>query len=225
VTVSEPDMDPILVAKPIPLDLPERPAPPFLFRRGLKFVAARAFRDAMEVGPALCCPPSAHVPGPPGSPVGVADDPAKATRLLVDRARPSHHLLGCLDLPSQGGREPLSLGPRSFLFLPFGRTQAVDPARGGGKGDPMATPRRLDAEGDREMRLAGAGGPRKTTLLASARKSSVARWAMVWRLTLVWTVKSKSSTVLTAGKWAALTRAAPPWPADGVLRLRLRPRW
>ena len=34
-------------------------------------------------------------------------------------------------------------------------------------------------------------------LVASARKSSWARWAMSWRLTEVWTVKSKSSRVLT----------------------------
>ena len=34
---------------------------------------------------------------------------------------------------------------------------------------------------------------------------------MTWRLTLVWTVKSKSSRVLIAGNRAALTRAEPPW--------------
>ena len=34
---------------------------------------------------------------------------------------------------------------------------------------------------------------------------------MVVRLTLVWTVKSKSSMVFVAGKRAALTRAEPPW--------------
>ena len=34
---------------------------------------------------------------------------------------------------------------------------------------------------------------------------------MTSRFTLVWTLKSKSSIVLTAGKRAALTRASPPW--------------
>jgi hypothetical protein len=46
---------------------------------------------------------------------------------------------------------------------------------------------------------------------ASARKSNWARWAMVVRFTEVCTRKSKSSMVLTPGKRAAFTRAAPPW--------------
>jgi transposase len=53
--------------------------------------------------------------------------------------------------------------------------------------------------------------PRALRVSASAGKSSWATWLMTWRLTLVWTVKSKSSRVFVAGNRAALTQAVPPW--------------
>jgi hypothetical protein len=57
----------------------------------------------------------------------------------------------------------------------LGRPEAIDPALRGGTSDPMTTPCILDAESDREVSPAGGGRPRKTTFLASARKSRVAR--------------------------------------------------
>ena len=56
------------------------------------------------------------------------------------------------------------------------------------------------------------GGPSSTTFLRLSQEvelGEVRRRAA--RLTLAWTVKSKSSSVLLAGKRAALTRAWPPW--------------
>jgi hypothetical protein len=70
----------------------------------------------------------------------------------------------------------------------------------GRKRDPVPAPARLDPNAIDRWVLPVPGGPRNTTLLASVRKSSWARWAIVWRLTERWKVKSKSSRRLDLGE-------------------------
>ena len=75
------------------------------------------------------------------------------------------------------------------------------------------------AERDRQVRLARAGRPEQHHVLAAGRKSSWPRCSTTCFLTERWKVKSNSSSVLRAGKRAALMRFSPPW----VCRAR-RPR-
>jgi excisionase family DNA binding protein len=53
-------------------------------------------------------------------------------------------------------------------------------------------------------------GPSRTTLSRAWRKSSWPRCSTTWRRTERWKVKSNSSSVLRAGKRAALMRLSPP---------------
>src|SRR5215218_2138612 len=55
------------------------------------------------------------------------------------------------------------------------------------------------------------GGPSRTTFSRACRKSSWPRCSITCFLTERWKVKSNSSSVLRAGKRAALIRDSPPW--------------
>ena len=71
----------------------------------------------------------------------------------------------------------------------------------------------------------GPGGPSRTTFSRACRKSSWPRCSTTWRLTERWKVKSNSSSVLRAGKRAALMRLSPPWLSRWRRpRLRAGPR-
>ncbi len=97
-----------------------------------------------------------------------------------------------------------------FFFEPAGASrfaESADPVLGRRERDAVAASRGVNAERDRQVRLAGPGRTKKITFFASARKSSCARCAIVCCLTERWKVKSKSSRVLTCGNRAALPSA------------------
>ena len=77
--------------------------------------------------------------------------------------------------------------------------------------DALAGEAGADREGDREVGLAGAGGPSRSTFSRPWRKSSWPRCSITVFLTERWKLKSNSSRVLRAGKRAALILASPPW--------------
>lgn len=81
---------------------------------------------------------------------------------------------------------------------------------GGGERDAVAVLAGFDPERDREMALAGPGGPIRQTLACSSIQASWARCITNGRSAEGWAVKSKSSSVLWAGNPADRVRCLAP---------------
>ena len=115
------------------------------------------------------------------------------------------------DLVDDQQRDPLQ--PGEFVIeaaLALGVGEQRDPFGGGPERDALAGQAGANPQRDAQVGLAGAGRAEQDDVLLAGRKSSWPRcWISVF-LTERWKVKSNSSSVLRAGKRAALMRPSPP---------------
>ena len=105
--------------------------------------------------------------------------------------------------------QAVEFGVQAAVALGVG--EQGDPFGGGAEGDALSGQTRADAEGDAQVGLACAGWAEQHDVLFAVEEVELAEVLDDWRLTERWKVKSNSSSVLRAGKRAALMRAWPPW--------------
>ena len=96
--------------------------------------------------------------------------------------------------------------------MALGVGEQGDPFGRGAERDAVPGQTGADAERDRQVRLAGAGRAEQDDVLAAGEEVELAEVQDRGRAgASVWKVKSNSSSVLRAGKRAALIRPWPPW--------------
>ena len=90
----------------------------------------------------------------------------------------------------------------------MGVGQQRDPFGGGAEGDALAGQAGADPERDAQVGLAGAGRAQEDDVLAAGEEVELAEVQHRLAAELVWKAKSNSSSVLRAGKRAAVMRAS-----------------
>ena len=144
------------------------------------------------------------------------DDQAGA---LVAAADEHEHQVGGLgverdvaDFVDDQQRDPLQPGELVVeAALALGVGEQRDPFGGGAERDAVAGQAGADADRDREMALAGAGRAEQDDVLAAGEEVELAEVQDRVAADRGLKAKSNSSSVLRAGKRAALMRPWPPW--------------